>query len=78
MARYPQELTEEMSSEARLDALAAALAEGFLYLAENGLLDGDSQATSEEANQKPGSRALTSGRTEGIPSFDGTGRADGY
>lgn len=38
MVRYPQELTEEMSSEDRLDALAEVLAEGILCLGESGEL----------------------------------------
>ncbi|MBI4376143.1 MAG: hypothetical protein HY549_06795 [Elusimicrobia bacterium] len=78
MGNYRPHLNpDDMTPEERLDALAEVLAEGVLYLAENGLLDGKSQAMSDEANQNPGKLALTSGRTEGTPSFDGAGKADG-
>ena len=64
----------DLTPEDRLDALAAVLAEGLLYVAEN--------PETVEGGESPadGSRvgiALTSGRTEGTPSFDGRERADG-
>lgn len=58
-----------MTPEERLDALAEALAEGVLYLAERGLLDGEGPgATAAEANQIPPSSALLSGGKEGSSS----------
>jgi len=60
----------DMSAEDRLDALAQALAKGFLDLADRGLLDFDKEpiAPSEGANQKPIASALLSGGNEGTPS----------
>ncbi|MBI5244525.1 MAG: hypothetical protein HY922_12735 [Elusimicrobia bacterium] len=46
---------DEMSPGERLDALAEALAEGFVYLAANGLLDdvlGGPEAGSQESAKK--------------------------
>ena len=63
-----------ITSEDRLDALAAVLAEGLLYIAEH------PEAVEGGESTADGSRvgiALTSGRTEGTPSFDGRERADG-
>jgi len=39
---------KNMSPEARLDALAEVLAEGFLYLAERGLLDFDAESPASD------------------------------
>jgi hypothetical protein len=60
--------------EERWDALAAVLAEGLLYIAEHpeAVEGGESPADGSHVGI-----ALTSGRTEGTPSFDGRERADG-
>lgn len=63
-ARPPN--SDGMTPEKRLDALAEALAEGVLYLAERGLLDGeDPSAATAEAKQNPPTSALHSGGKEG-------------
>jgi hypothetical protein len=61
---------DDMSPEERMDALARELAEGFLFLADRGLLDFDEERVpaTPAANQKPVGMTLISGGNEGTPS----------
>ncbi|MBI4377239.1 MAG: hypothetical protein HY549_12415 [Elusimicrobia bacterium] len=63
-----------MTPEERVDVLAEALAQGFLYLAENGLIEtGQEGANHERINNAPESekQPLISVGNEGSPSFKG-------
>ena len=55
----------DMSPEERLDALADALAEGFLYLAENGLLE--EVLKDEPEGVSPAGSRLAGGPDSGPP-----------
>ncbi|MBI4376691.1 MAG: hypothetical protein HY549_09610 [Elusimicrobia bacterium] len=65
-----------MTPEERADVLARVLAEGFLYLAEHGMLESDDQASEvvpveriKKSMESPG-QVLISRRKEGSPSFN--------
>lgn len=71
---YPD--SDDMTPDERADALAAVLAEGFLYLAEHGMLDLDDQASDDatlgrikKAPESPEQALIFSGK-EGSPSFN--------